>query len=249
MTLLRPLLIAFSVYSRIPVPSIEWNERDNRLALAFLPLIGCVIAVCFIAVDALFLDFSPLLRATLCLSAVVLVTGGIHMDGFLDTCDALSSYKEREARLAILKDVHVGAFAVIRCLLLVTLLIALYAESRQPIAMSMGFVSARCGALVLLCMLPNARKSGMLNAFQGGLAKHAVLLSAVIFAAASVAIAFFFASSAALVGFMLQLIFAAIFYRKALKLFGGITGDLAGYAVTMMELCWALGLVLGGKWL
>ena len=45
----------------------------------------------------------------------LLVTGGIHLDGFMDTTDARSSYGDREKKLAILKDSHVGAFAVIGC--------------------------------------------------------------------------------------------------------------------------------------
>ncbi len=43
----------------------------------------------------------------------VFVTGGIHVDGLLDTSDALSSWQERSRRLEILKDSHAGAFAVI----------------------------------------------------------------------------------------------------------------------------------------
>lgn len=43
----------------------------------------------------------------------VLITGGIHLDGLLDTADALSSYKTKEEKLEILKDSHAGAFAII----------------------------------------------------------------------------------------------------------------------------------------
>ena len=47
--------------------------------------------------------------------APIIITGGIHMDGFLDTQDALGSYQPRERRLEILKDSHAGAFAIISC--------------------------------------------------------------------------------------------------------------------------------------
>lgn len=249
MKLLRPLIIAFSVYSRLPMPNVAWNEHDNRLALAFLPLVGCIVACCFFAIQALSMGWSPLLRGALSLAAVVLVTGGIHMDGFLDTCDAISSLKEKDERLAILKDVHVGAFAVIRGLVYALLMMALYAECDRPAAMAMGFVLSRCGALVLLCTLPNARKGGMLYAFQENLMKRAVLASAAVFAVLASIGALVSAFPAALVAIALLTAFAAYFHGKAHKLFGGMTGDLAGYALQMMELCWALGIVLGGKWL
>lgn len=249
MKLLRPLIIAFSAYSRLPMPHVEWNERDNRLALAFLPLIGCAVACCFLFVNALCAACSPLLRGALSFAGVMLMTGGIHMDGFLDTCDALSSLKEKEERLAILKDVHVGAFAVIRALVYSIVLTALYAECDRPLALSMGFILSRCGALVLLCTLPNARKGGMLYAFQENLTKKAVLFSAAGFASLSGGAAMLLAFPAALIGLMFSAAFAAYFHIKAQKLFGGMTGDLAGYALQMMELCWALGFVMGGKWL
>lgn len=249
MTLLRPLLIAFSLYSRLPTPTAQWNERDNRLALAFLPLVGCAVAACFLMVYALCVHFSPLLRGALCLASVMLITGGIHMDGFLDTCDALCSLKSREERLAILKDVHVGAFAVIRGVVYAIVLAALYAECDRPLPMAMGFILSRCGALGLLAALPNARQSGMLYAFQAGMMKRAALLSAAIFGAAALAAAWVSALPAAVAATLLSCAFAVRFFLQARSVFGGMTGDLAGYALQMMELCWALGLVLGGKWL
>lgn len=61
------------------------------------------------------LGFGALLRGAVGALLPILVTGGIHMDGFMDTSDALASWQSPEKRLEILKDSHVGAFAVLGC--------------------------------------------------------------------------------------------------------------------------------------
>ena len=113
--LLASLAITFSTYSRIPMPQVEWSEDNMRHTLSLLPLVGLVIGVLYCLTDRLsaLLGFSPLLRAALLTVLPVLVTGGIHLDGYCDTVDALASHAPREKKLAILKDSSAGAFAVI----------------------------------------------------------------------------------------------------------------------------------------
>lgn len=109
------LIVAFSMYSKIPMPRADWTDDTMKYAMCFFPWIGWVIG----ALDALWLYLSSawgltlLLRAAVFTAIPILVTGGIHLDGFLDTSDAMSSWREREKRLEILKDSHTGAFAII----------------------------------------------------------------------------------------------------------------------------------------
>ena len=87
------MLIAFSIYSRIPMPSFIWEEKDRKRALCFFPLIGAVIGAVFIGVFKLFdqIGAGIVIRAAVMTCVPVLVTGGIHVDGFLDTCDLKKS--------------------------------------------------------------------------------------------------------------------------------------------------------------
>ena len=109
--------IAFSMFSRIPMPNADWNDKNMRYAFCFFPLVGVVIAAAGYGIMYLFefLAFSPLFTAVVITIIPVLITGGIHLDGFCDTSDALSSHQPREKKLEILKDSHSGAFAVISC--------------------------------------------------------------------------------------------------------------------------------------
>lgn len=108
--LLASLAITFSTYSRIPMPQVEWSEDNMRHTLSLLPLVGLVIGALYCLTDRLsaLLGFSPLLRAALLTVLPVLVTGGIHLDGYCDTVDALASHAPREKKLAILKDSSAG---------------------------------------------------------------------------------------------------------------------------------------------
>ena len=114
---MTPLIIAFAMYSRIPMPRVDWSEKNMRYAMCFFPVIGIVIAaaeyLCFFLCGKLALG--TMFRSILLVLIPILITGGIHMDGFMDTMDALSSHAERERKLEILKDSHTGAFAILGC--------------------------------------------------------------------------------------------------------------------------------------
>ena len=110
-------LIAFAMYSRVPVPTIDWTKERMRYVFCFFPAIGilCGFGLWGWLLLAEYAGFSPVSAGLIGTAIPVFITGGIHMDGFLDTADALSSYGNREKKLEILKDPHTGAFAIIVC--------------------------------------------------------------------------------------------------------------------------------------
>ena len=107
--------VAFAMYSKIPMPPADWEKENMKYALCFFPwvglAVGAVSAVLFWLLQQI--GAGSMLRAAVLTAVPVLVTGGIHLDGYLDTMDALSSWREKQRRLEILKDPHAGAFAII----------------------------------------------------------------------------------------------------------------------------------------
>ena len=87
MRVIRSLCIAFSTYSRIPVPQVAWTDENRKYSMCFFPLIGAVIGLLLWGWLALCdaLGFGALLRGAVGALLPILVTGGIHMDGFMDT--------------------------------------------------------------------------------------------------------------------------------------------------------------------
>ena len=93
-------------------------------AMIFFPWIGAVIGIVTYGIFCLRewcaawgTGVSEFTFTDLMVAAPVWITGGIHMDGFLDTQDALGSCQTKERRLEILKDPHAGAFAILSCAL------------------------------------------------------------------------------------------------------------------------------------
>ena len=87
--------VAFSMYSKIPMPHFVWASEDMRYHLLFFPWIGAVIGGLEIAWYHLagYLGVGKILSVALAVFLPLFVTGGFHMDGFMDTKDALSSYQ------------------------------------------------------------------------------------------------------------------------------------------------------------
>ncbi len=94
---MRSLISAFAMYSRIPMPPIEWKEENRRYALCFFPLIGAVIGAVMLGWQWLcnVLGAGDMLFAAGCTVIPIAITGGIHLDGFCDVSDAKASCAEK----------------------------------------------------------------------------------------------------------------------------------------------------------
>ena len=101
MTWLKPVIIAFSMYSAIPMPRVEWDREGMRYALCAFPLVGLAAGAalwCWWWLCGL-LGLGQLLAAAGMTLLPLLVSGGIHMDGFCDASDAIASRQGPEKRL------------------------------------------------------------------------------------------------------------------------------------------------------
>ena len=261
MGIFKSVCIAFSMYSKIPVPQFAWKEEDMRFAICFFPLVGAVIgALTFGAyVLAVRCGFN-LLGGTLLLVLIPLaLTGGIHVDGYMDTSDALSSWRPMEKRLEILKDSHIGAFSVIMLAILggvflmaVSFLmqagISAAAEGGKALGDAMraggvwaaGFFYARALSGLSVVTFKNARKAGTLYTFakaaDGAAAKRVMIGEVICGAAGMILIRPLAGAVSAAAGLSVFL-----YYRyRAYKDFGGITGDLAGWFLCICEAAIAL---------
>ena len=112
MTVLQTIAVAFAMFSAVPVPQFDWNKKNMRYSLCAFPLVGVLCGVLWCVCASL--PLPAMVRAAGFCLIPVWVTGGIHLDGYADTCDALCSYGDTKKKLDILKDPHCGAFAVIR---------------------------------------------------------------------------------------------------------------------------------------
>lgn len=247
------LCIAFSMFSKIPVPKVEWKEENMSYMVCFFPLVGAVIGgLCTLFLHlACHFDLSPSIKASVLTALPVLVTGGIHLDGLLDTADAVSSWGSREKRMEILKDSHTGAFAVIWCgLYLVLFYGAASAFTPSMMApLTLVFVLSRALSGLALALFPKAKTSGLLYTFsrRGKTSVIAIVMYLYLLFCGICLLCL------SLPGGLILLLEGAfcifLYYRTSLRMFGGITGDLAGCFLCVTELVLSLTIAsLSGLW-
>lgn len=245
---LSALLVAFGMYSKIPMPRVKWNEKNMRYAMCFFPFVGAVIgAVQFGVFKACtHYEFGIIFTAIIMSVVPILVTGGIHMDGFLDTVDALSSYGDMEKKLKILKDPNSGAFAVTYGIAYMLLMAAAFSELKPEKIRLLPIVYVLSRALSGLAVVsfPMAKNTGLAKTFAEGANKQPVriMLLFIIFAAIGAEV-YLCPKNAGLV-VLAALVTYIYHYYNCRKNFGGITGDLAGYFLQLSELLMIFGIVI-----
>ena len=240
MVLIETIVVAFSMFSALPMPHVEWNAKNMRFSLCAFPLVGVVIGLAgsvWWAICSWFSLPSVLRGVGLCLLPVG-ITGGIHLDGYADTCDALASHAPLEKKQEILKDAHLGTLAVIHLCGYFLASFALWStllEWNATVIIASFCLSRTLSGLAITCF-PLARDTGLAHTFAEAADKKTVKKILLGMAA-------FFACVLAICGKgWMMLVFVvtfAYYHRMARKQFGGLSGDLAGWFVQTAEL-WAL---------
>lgn len=232
-------LMALSMYTVFPVPLKKWDEEARPLMLLFLPLTGLLIGALWygLALIMQMLAFPKALYAAILMIYPYQITGFLHLDGFMDCCDAILSRRTREEKQRILKDPHVGAFAVISLAMLFLLSFACLLSQPETVALeALIFIPASARCISALCVL-NLRPMSH-SQFAGDFEKRKkrsfsclviafqVILLAGAFVSGGLSAAF--SALAASIVCCLGILYA----RSEL---GGMSGDVAGYGTVVGE--------------
>jgi len=237
--MLESFIIAFSMYSKIPMPHVKWSDRGMRYSMCFFPFVGALTGALSLLVyrGMIYLNAGNMSAAAILTVLPVLINGGIHMDGFLDTVDARRSYKSREEKLEILKDPHTGAFAIIYAAVYFVIVFGLFTEITPEtiIFPALGYFVSRTLSAFSVVSFPKAKKDGSVAAFADAAQKNVRL----VLAAEFVLCAILYIVINPVCGVMCitaSLLVFVYYYCMSGKVFGGITGDIAGYFLQLCEL-------------
>ena len=242
---------AFAMFSRIPVPHVDWEEGKLTYIMIFFPFVGALVGGVSFGIWNLMryvFDYDEKLIAAVMILIPVMITGGIHLDGFLDTSDALGSHTDREKRLEIMKDSRSGAFAVINAC---TSFIVFYGamtqivlNRRKVIILCFCYFISRCISGFSVVSLPKASKDGTVAGFSRQANRNVTrtLLILFLFAAYGLLLRTHLVYSGVTTATALGVYL--IFRHVALKYFGGVNGDLCGFYVCTSEVACALVLSL-----
>lgn len=253
MKLLQSCIIAFAMYSQIPMPKTDWNKENMKYAMCFFPLVGLVLGLILMGAAELmrFFQASPLFFSIIMTLVPIAVTGGIHMDGFMDTSDALGSYGDREKKLEILKDPHTGAFAVIGVVCYLLLSVAVWSEAGETVVLpaAAGFVLSRALSGYAVAGFQPAKDSGLASTFHNASHKKVVKLSMVFYILVTIAILIWYEPWMAAAEILCAGAAFLLHRYNCSRIFGGITGDLAGYFLQVCELLILAGVTFTGHFI
>ncbi len=247
------LIIAFSMYSKIPTPQGKWTNENMKYTMVFFPWIGivigfmsCIWVYAWEYLEKMQIYLSEPFRIIVLLLIPVVITGGIHLDGFLDTADARSSWQSKEKRLEILKDSHAGAFAIIACVIYFLFYYGIYTMvNKDNIKLiAIGFVLSRSLSSIAIVSFQKAKGTGLAAMFSDNAQKTTVKIISIMYIITIAMCMFAIGKTCGVITFLAALLVFFNFYKMSYNVFGGITGDLAGYFVQICEMVIALAAVL-----
>lgn len=232
--MIRAFCMCQSMFCAIPFPVRIWDEQARPLMLPILPFIGLEIGALWMGLGWLCraLCVPDMVRGVLMLALPYLLSGFIHLDGFMDVADAVGSCRDPERRREILKDPHVGSFAVIGCVLILLGGFAFHVTARGDfrVLLFVPVVSRCCSALAVMCLRPMKTSQ---YAGSGNTAANQIFTAVLLALACAGGFLLFGKYGFALLAEAAVYALALTHARTSL---GGMNGDISGYGLTLAEL-------------
>ena len=259
MKYIQAFFMSLGMFSSIPSPYRPWNENARHLMLVFLPMVGLVIGLIWYGIYLLMdlINIPLQLQTAVLMLYPYLITGFIHLDGFMDTSDAILSGRPLEDKLRILKDPHTGAFAVISVAILFIISYAAMSSIMERINFERALGIAEGDPMLILILIPViTRCCSSLAVLAGKPLAHsqyngertakkpvakitavAFFGLAAILAALLMGMGLYLPSGTYIIPYVLAGAVAAylISMLGAVHQLKGVSGDLAGYALTIGE--------------
>ncbi|GAB6137036.1 adenosylcobinamide-GDP ribazoletransferase [Halanaerobaculum tunisiense] len=178
---MNKFLLALQFITRIPINlDLNYDDRSIGTSMVYYPVIGTLLGAILSLVNQLgVVYFPPLVTDALLIIGMVVLTGGLHLDGLMDTCDGIFSGRGKERILDIMRDSRVGAFGVIGLVLLLLLKFSLLVEipmQYKGLILVYSLTISRWAMVYVAFFYPYPRQEGLGKAYQEHLElKHFLL--------------------------------------------------------------------------
>ena len=252
--IIKKLFISFfmclSMFTRIPPLIKKWDEEAKDYMIIMLPLVGAIIGGLWYGIYAI-LSSTPLPKEIIALGMALfpfLITGFMHFDGFLDVIDASKSYRSKEEKIKILKDPHVGSFAVSYGIIVILATYVTFSCLNVDYLILIFIpIASRILSGLFLCFFDKIRTSEYAKE-ENKKFKTSKIIYFIVFLLGILVLAYFAVGLVSLSLIVLILMNLYCHLRSYLN-FGGINGDVSGYALTVSELVSLISLIVIGVFL
>ncbi|MCQ6276942.1 adenosylcobinamide-GDP ribazoletransferase [Bacillus sp. V3B] len=247
MKTIKGLIMSIQFFTSIPIPyEVPMDRIHMEKAIKMFPLLGLLqgIFYSFLLYGLMhWTPFSPLAVAFIIWLSLITLTGGLHLDGWMDASDAFFSYRDKQKRLEIMKDPRVGAFGVLSIIVLLSArFLFIYEITLQAVDATYLFILlipffSKSVMGILLLKVRAAKEDGLGMLFKNAATPRTLWVYPVyiVIVFGGVLLMLPEAVNGVLLLLMVATVFLFITSRKVVKWFGGITGDVLGASVEGVE--------------
>ncbi|MBZ2174541.1 adenosylcobinamide-GDP ribazoletransferase [Schnuerera sp. xch1] len=240
-------ILAAQFLTRLPIKkSVDFNDEKLSKSVFFFPMIGIIIGVIGCVFYHIFSYLNESIGAFFALMAMIVVTGGLHLDGLSDTCDGFLSYRDKNRMLEIMKDSRIGAFGVIAIVLDIFLKYVLiyHIEGNIPLILGLSYGNSRLIISYIMSTKKVGRKGGLGDMFHSSNPKKYAMLGGVAYIAIILLINPVYLIPL-LFSFLMGEMMTKITYRKI----DGFTGDVYGATIEIGEIISLITFIGVMKWI
>lgn len=245
--MIKGLILSIQFLTRIPINiPVDFNERNLSKSTFFFPLTGMIIG----GLAGLIYYFSSYINTDiasfLAVTTMIIVTGGLHLDGLGDTFDGFFSARDRERILEIMKDSRAGTYGVVAIILDILLKYVIISNMKGniPIFLAISCGNGRLIAAILMSFGKIARPGGIGDMFAKSNPKVYALGGGLIYS-----IVTFFINPLYLIPLGISLIVACLITLKTYKTINGFTGDVYGASIETIEIASLLAFLGVSAWM
>lgn len=231
---MKSFLLMLSFFTRLPCPHIEFTQERYIKGMNLLPVVGVVIGAILYIVSFADRVLPISVMGVVLYFAYIVITGGLHLDGLADSCDALFSGRDKEKMLEIMKDSTNGSFGVLGLIVISAAYITLLPQMPREVLVLFPVIG-KCAPAISANVSSYIREEGMGKMF----ADHCKLSSAIMAMLFVNVLAFILDPYFALAT---NIAFLSIFIltKKIKHLLGGITGDVFGFLCEVSQVVFLL---------
>jgi len=234
---MRSFLLALQFLTIIPVKIRHLNEQKLSESIIYFPIVGLLLGLILLLANKLlfFLNFESFFINIILVILLLILTGGLHLDGLADTFDAFLSRKDKDEKLKIMRDSHIGVMGVLSLICIILLKIAFLSSinmSVKTIALLLMCTLSRWTLVLSMILFPYARQEGKAKVFIQGINLKIFFLATII-TLCSVALVW---QLKGLLVFLTTAISAYIMGKFIKRKIDGITGDTLGAINELIEI-------------
>ncbi len=233
---LKTFCFALQHLTRINLYKGEFDEMAFGRASVFFPIVGLLLGALLLLAQQLLTYIFPVpLVAALLVVLMVVMTGGMHLDGFMDTVDGVFSGRSRERKLEIMRDSRVGAFGVLGLVCLILLKYNAFFTLTAPLIYQTILLAAlisRWSMVYAIACFPYARREGLGTLYNSYTGKRELIWAT----GSTIILAALVAWAAGLILLLAAWGWVHFVGSKLTGELGGLTGDIYGAAAETTEL-------------